>query len=238
LTVTKPLNVFVGGASGNDGFDFEGASNVGVMDVYVNPPGLTDHILWIKNSSFNYGGGTTDTASRGLSVEGWQGLAVIKNCRADAPFTDSFNFHNVYGATNMNVITINCTGSDCGRPIPGASGSYSNNGHTLHENVRAIDIAGHYRNTRGGAVRNINTSKAWYFGTLVEDDLGDITHGGVVGPTAYRVDDTAQIWAERTKVLMPAGATAYATGGGQIHKRNVYPTPHPDNPTTGTIDSY
>jgi hypothetical protein len=238
LTVDKPLNIFLGGESGNDGFDFEGGSNVGGIDVYVNPPGVVDHVLWVKNCSFNYSGGAIDTASRGVSVEGFQGLAVFENCRADAAATDGFNFHNVYGATNMNVLTINCSSADTGRPIPGASGSYSNNGHTLHEDVRAIDIAGHFSFTRGGAVRNIGTSKGWYFGTLVENDLGDIIHGGVVSPTAYRADDTAQIWVERTKVLMPPGTYGYASGGGTIRKRNVLPNPQPDHPSTGTITTY
>jgi hypothetical protein len=238
LNITNPINVFIGGVSGNDGFDFEGGSNVGVLAVFTATPGSTHHVLWVKNSSFNYGGGSTDTTTRGFSVEGWQGLTIAENCRADANFTDGFNFHNVYAATSMNAITLNCSATDCGRPIPGGNGSYSNNGHTLHEDVRAIDIAGQYRNTRGGAVRNINTSKGWYYGTLVENDMGDVIHGGVVPPTAFRMDDTAVSWVERTKVVMPPAGTAYATGGGTIHKRNVYPVAQPDNPTTGIIDTY
>jgi hypothetical protein len=235
FTISNPVNIYLGGTAGNDGWDCEGGSNVGVFAAFTATPGSTRHALIVKNSTFKYGGGVTDTGSRGVSVEGWQGLAWFSNCRADANQTDGFNFHNIYAATNRNSLTLNCTGYDNGR-----NPNTSNQGLTTHEDYVHVDIAGHYSGNHGGTVRCINTSKTWLLGTWVENDLGDIVYGGVVPPTAFRVDDTAVYWCDRTKVTMPAGGYSYfvATGTAAIHKRNTWPSQHPDTPNTGTIDTY
>ncbi|UDL14873.1 hydrolase [Arthrobacter phage Sarge] len=235
FTFSNPVNIYIGGTAGNDGWDCEGGSNIGVLAAFTNPPGTTRHVLIVKNSTFKYGGGVSDTVTRGVSVEGWQGLAWFSNCRADANQTDGFNFHNVYGATNRNGLTTNCTGYDNGR-YP----NQSNQGLTTHEDWVHVDIAGHYAGNHGGTVRCINTSKTWLAGTWVENDLGDQAYGGSVPPTAFRVDDTAVFWCDRTKVTMPAGGYSYvvSTGTAAIHKRDAWPSPHPDTPGTGTIDSY
>jgi hypothetical protein len=79
----------------------------------------------------------------------------------------------------------------------------------------------------------------WAFGTLIENDLGDLAHQGTIPPTCYRAADTATIWCERTKAIMPAGGYAYVAlvSGATIHKRNCWATPHLDS-GLGTIDTY
>jgi hypothetical protein len=231
---SNPVNIYIGGTSGNDGWDCEGGSNIGVLAAYTATPGTTRHALIAKNSTFKYGGGVVDTLTRGISVEGWQGLSWFPNCRADANQTDGLNFHNVYGAANMNVITLNCTAHDNGR-YP----NQSNQGWTSHENVKAIDIAGHYLGNHGGTIRPINTSKTLLVGSVSENDLGDIVYGGSVPPTAIRVDDSAEVWMDRVKVVMPAGGYGcVTTSTAKIHKRNPWPSQHPDTSNGGTIDTW
>lgn len=237
VSLRKAVNIYMGGTSGNDGFDIEGGNNIGVFDITVNPannPYTGKFVCVVKNSTFKYGGGVTDTITRAVSVEGWNGLAAFFNCRADAAQTDGFNFHNVYAAPSMNVLTINCTGYDNGRyPQP------SCNGWTAHEDVKGIDIAGHYKDSRGGTIRNINSSKMLAVGTWADGDFGDVPHGGSVPPTAYRMDDTAQLWADRTKATGAAGGYGYFTGSGTaaVHRKNAWPTPAPDS-GVGTFDTY
>jgi hypothetical protein len=234
MSLRSPVNVYIGGTSGNDGWDFEGGSNIGVLDVTTTTPGTTKHVLAVKNSTFKYGGGVVDTTARSVSVESWQGLAFFQNCRADAAQTDGWNFHNLYAAASMNVVTLNCTADDNGR-FP----QTSCNSHTAHENVRVIDIAGYFRESHGASIRYIDTVKGLLLETWVDGDHGDIPHGGVVPPTAFRADGSAQIWCDRTKATMPGGSYAYMTGNGTaaIHKRNAWPTPAPDS-GPGTYDTY
>lgn len=237
VALRKAVNFYMGGTTGNDGWDIEGGNNIGVFDITVNPannPYTGKFVCVVKNSTFKYGGGVTDTITRAVSVEGWNGLAAFFNCRADAAQTDGFNFHNVYAAASMNVLTVNCTGYDNGRyPQP------SCNAWTAHENVKGIDVAGYYKDSRGGTVRNINTSKMLAVGTWADGDFGDVPHGGTVPPTGFRIDDTSELWVERTKVTGPAGGYGYVTGasGAKIHRKNAWPTPSPDS-GTGTFDTY
>lgn len=234
---SNAVNVYIGGESGNDGFDCEGGSANGVLDAGVTSGATADKVLAVSNCSFRYGGGAIDNAAgRGVSVDSWRGLAIFSNVRADANLTDGFNAHNSQGAARVCMVTINCSATDNGRP-----GQQSCNGHTLHEDVKGIDIAGRYERNRGGTIRNINTSKALYIGTMVRDDLGDrgLSSTGTAIPTAVRMDDTAEAWFDRARVIMPAGANAYTTGGAGsiIHKRDCWPTAQPDA-GVGTYAAY
>ena len=235
----NPVNVYIGGVAGNDGFDFEGG-NANSVGLFANAtPGTTHRALVIKNCSFKYGGGAVDLGTNGLGVNGWEGLVLVVNCRADGNNTDGLNFHNSFAATSMTVITVNCSASDNGRPLQGAAGNYSCNGWTQHENIVGADIAGWYRDGHGGTVNTINNSKMWAFGTLAENDLGDYTWQGTIYPTCSVLADSAQIWCERTKVIMSATGYSYVAhvSTAVIHKKNCWPTPLPDS-GLGTIDSF
>lgn len=231
----NPVNVYMGGTSPGDGWDLEGGSNNAAFDASPTSPGSTRHVIAVKDSTFRYGGGTTDTGARAVAVDSWQGLAAFFNCRADGGWTDGFNFHNSNAASNMNVLTVNCSGYDNGRP-----GGVSCNGWTSHEDVKGIDVAGFYWGNHGGTVRSINTSKTWLAGTAIKDDYGDLfSASGSLPPTAVMVDDTATYWCDRVRLDMPAGGRGYRanTAGSAIHKHNCWPTPLPDS-GPGTIDTY
>lgn len=229
---TNAVSAYLGGTTPGDGFDCEGGSDTGVLHYATSTPGTTRHVVAVRDSAFRYGGGITDTGTRGVSVDSLYGLAAFFNCRADANQTDGFNFHNTYTAGNVNALTVNCTGHDNGR-----AGQVSNNGWTSHEDYKGIDVAGYYSGNRGGTMRSINTSKSWLVGTAVENDMGDKhTASGAVNPTAVRVDDTAVYWCDRVRINMPAGTYGYyAASGATIHKRNCWPVAMPD---VGTVDSY
>lgn len=238
---TSHVNIYIGGNNPGDGWDCEGGT-IGVIDSSALGGSLaSDKVLAVENSSFKYGGGIASQLAgapgRGVSIDNWRGLALFENCHASACDTDLFNWHNGASNSRVHILTINCTGFDTGRP-----GQPSNNGHTLHENVKGVDIAGQLEDTRGGTVRNIHTSKAYYAGTRTTNDMGDITLGSAaagIPPTGFRADDSAEVWCEYTDVRGPAGMVAYSTGaaGAKLHKRNVQPTPLADYSAVGTIDS-
>ena len=231
------VNMYIGGETGNDGFDVEGGHAYGGLEVTPTTASASEKVVAVANCSFKYAGGKIDNSvGRGVSIDNWHGLSIFSNVRADAALTDGFNFHNSIGVPRSMALTINCSATDNGRP-----GMQSCNSHTLHENVLAIDLCSKFEASRGGSVRNINTSKALYAGTLIKDDRGDVGlgGGGVVKPTAIRADDSAVIWCDRTRTDMPAGGYEYSTGSGTsaIHKRSTWPVHSPDS-GPGTIDAY
>jgi hypothetical protein len=176
-------------------------------------------VIAASGCTFKYGGGFTDTTTKGVAIDSLAGLAIFERCRADANWSDGFNAHNNYAATGALFMTVNSSAIDNGR-----AGSVSNNGWTMHEDVKGIDLAGYYERNRGGTIRSINGSKNYLAGTTVKDDLGDQYANGVIPPTAFQVDNNAEMWVDRTKVLQAAGSRAYvaAGGGSAIHQRDVY----------------
>jgi hypothetical protein len=224
-SVTK--HVYIGGATAADGFDCEGGSLYGVLDGVLASAPASDLVMAVSNCTFKYGGSSTDTNGRSVSLDSWKGLAYFYNCRADAGYTDGFNAHDSQTAGGCHLLTVNCSAYDNGK-----YGAQSCNGWTTHETVLGIDIAGHYVANKGGSLRSIDTSKSWFAGTAVENDIGDLGLGGsgVIRPTAVRVDDTAKFWMERCRIDMPAGTVAYSTGasGSTIYRRNCWPVAHPD----------
>lgn len=231
------VNLYIGGESGNDGFDVEGGHSYGGLEVTPTSASPTEKVIAVSNCTFKYAGGKIDNSvGRGVSIDNWHGAVVLSNVRADAALTDGFNFHNSIGAPRTLALTINCSATDNGRP-----GMQSCNSHTLHENVIAIDLCSTFNVSRGGSIRNINTSKAFYAGTYIKDDRGDVGlgGGGIVKPTAVRADDSATIWCDRTRTDMPAGGYEYFTGSGTstIHKRATWPVHSPDS-GPGTINVY
>ena len=231
--VRTATNVFVGGINPGNGFDVQGASQNGAMDIYIASPTATQHVCVVKDSSFKYAGGIVNVAPRGVSVDSFNGLTALFNCRADANATDAFNFHNSNAANGEYFICVNCTGFDNGR-----NPNTSNNGWTSHDNVVGIDVAGYYDGNRGGSCRSINTAQGWLVGTYVKNDQGDIAFGGSIPPTAFQVDNTAVYWLESPKVDMPGSTNGYVVNGvgTAIHLRNAWPT-GTTNSGSGTIDT-
>lgn len=218
------LSFYFGGATDNDGFDFEGN---GPMTGCLTYQGQTTaglpaskKALVIKNCAFRY------SSNRGLSVDGIDGICAVFNSDSGICWSDGFNFHNSPNGTNgeMHVLTVNCTGTDFGR-----NNTSSGNAWTTHETVRGIDLAGIYKMGRGGTVRSIQSSKSLLVGTYVENDLGDMTTtGGAVTPTAFQFDSPASAWLDRVKIVMPAstwGVKVIGVGASQakVYMRNLWP---------------
>lgn len=222
VKVTSPVSIFFGGASDNDGWDFEHGNSTAVFHYAPTTTPSTNKAVICTNCSFRYGGGpNAHTAVNGVSVDSIHGIAAFFNCRADANTVDGFNGHNTASTTAVpHILAVNCTATDNGRLT-----NQSCNGWTLHEGIPGLDVAGIYQSNRGGSVRCINTSKALLAGTTIANDQGDIAQGGTIAPTAVRVDDTAQIWMDGVRLDMPAGTISLhaASVGAAIRYRNMNP---------------
>lgn len=234
MPLNANTNIYIGGYSAGDGFDFEGGGNAGPFetDFSVTGVGTTDHVCVVENCTSRYAGGIVATTLKSWAVDSWRGLVIFNNCSGGASYTDGFNAHNTLSAAHVYMLTINCSSYDMGRF------NASCNGWTIHDTVVGIDICGDYRRGHGGTMRSINTSKQWFVGTQVADDQGDIVFGGTLRPTAVEMDDTAICWMDSVKIAMPAGTYALRTAGsGTIHTRNMPPHRLP-YAGTGTIDNY
>lgn len=218
IIVNADVSLYVGPQTGNDGFDFIGGNNNGVLDFDITTATSTLRACIFKNCTFNYGGGPTATGANGVAVDSMHGIAAFENCQADASWKDGFNFHNVRSSAGVFCLTINCAAVDSGR-----IGNQSCNGITHHEDCISIDIAGHYKNGRGGTAHSIGTSKTFFAGTYIDTDLGDIILGGNILPQAFRTGDTATYWLDRCKVTGPKNMYAMftATSGASIYYRNL-----------------
>lgn len=232
--LTTPTNIYIGGVTDSDNWELQGGGANGCLEVVFGSAPTSEKVLVAKNVISKYAGGVVDTIARCFALDSWRGLIYFNNCHGGASQTDCFNFHNALGASNMNVLTVNCTGIDLGR-----SGASSCNAWTLHDtNIVGIDLAGYYEESHGGGVRNIGASKSWMSGTIVKNDRGDKGLGGSgnLPPNAFGVDDTSVMWCERTRADMPAGTAAYrAVSTATIHRRQCYPTGLPDS-GLGTFD--
>lgn len=227
------INFYMGGRENNSGFDLEGGTEGAISVVMQSAPSSTKSLV-IENCTFKYGGGYTTTSGKSVNIETWNGLVYFSNCRADAGWTDGFNFHNTNGASSTNVLTVNCTAYDNGRGV-----AQTCNGWTTHDNIVGVDISGYYVNNRGGTCRSIENSKSWLAGTAVVDDLGDLAVGGTIPPTAFRVDNNAVYWLDRVRMNMPASSFGYYAylSSSTIHLRNPWPSGLITD-GGGTIDTY
>jgi hypothetical protein len=236
--ITRAVNLYFGGEFGNDGFDLEGGSSLGVIDVRPATVSPTQKVLALSNLTARYGGGKIDAqAGRGVSVDGWHGLAIAKNVSADFNQTDGFNLHATAAVAFSGLLTINCDAVDNGR-----LGGSSCNSHTLHEDAIGIDVCSRFERGHGGTIRNIGTSRALYAGTYIADDRGDtyLAGGGTLPPAAVRIDESAKAWCDSTRTVMPAGGTEYATSvsTAKIFKRNTWPTRTPDSGPIASFAAY
>lgn len=209
-----------GGGNANGAFDY----NIGSSVTDLTTRAICARNVTCVNYSFNSSG-----AGRGWSIDGLHGICYLENCASLNARTDLFNFHDTRGGTvpgvKTRVVTINCVGRFAGidvRPI-GGSNFISCNGHTLHEDVRAIDLGGDYRFASGGCVRNIGTSQSFYAGTA-SHDRGDRWLGSTTQPTGYRAQDAAEIYLFRAKLPVSGASSsiAYHNAGGGIFLRDCW----------------
>lgn len=234
LELDGTVNVFLGGLSGNDGFDLMGGNSAGLLNAQTGLPSATAHAIVAANSSFRWAGGLTGTSARCINLDSINGIGAFFNCDASAGATDGFNIHNTNAASTTGLITVNCTGFDNGRGV-----STSCNAWTNHEDSWGIDVCGSYEGNHGGTARSVNAAKAHFVGTFITDDLGDITNGGSIPPTAFRVDDTAEYWLDGCRVRMPSGgysAVSYSAGS-KVHLHGCQFGALPTG-GAGTVDTF
>lgn len=196
-----------------EGFDFEGGGYCSVSAQCTALP-KSPLVLVLKNCSMKYAGGALNTGGCALLANSWHGVVGMFDCHCSKALRDGYNFHNTSAAgASTFALLVNCTATDCG-----SYGQTSCNALTLHEDCIGIDIAGRYESCRGGTIRNIGTSKCLLLGTEIRGDTGDWT---ATIPTAVRVTDTAQVWAQSVAVHMPSATVNWqADAGAKIYRRN------------------
>jgi len=216
-----PVNLYFGGQTTSDGFDFEGGSSSSCLNIAFTSKPANNKVCVATGCTFKYAGGVINASATGVAINSLHGLGAFFNCRFDANSTDGLNTHNNITPTAVcHTIAVNCSGFDNGR-----NSGVSCNSFTLHEDCTGADFAGIYRGSAGGSVRNINASKCFLAGTIIATDLGDLHQTGSQYPSAITIDDTSVCYADGVIIDMPAGS--YATNiksGASFYHRNVAPT--------------
>lgn len=218
------LSLFFGGETEADGFDFEGgyvsgASGGCLYLAYNAGSGRPSAKVMVAaiGCTFRYAGGTGGSECNAIAVLGLHGLAAFDRCDASKASADGFNLHNQSGAYAFGaepaLLTVGCTGFDNGRGV-----SVSNNGWTLHEDCRGVDIGGRYAMSRGSTVHIINDSRALMVGTTAELSVGDVVNGGATGPCEFRVADDARMTLRLCTARPPSSSdiAARAEGNGRL----------------------
>lgn len=222
FSLTNEVNVFMGSVDGSP-WILEGGSGDAFGVAISDPtPGEFKAVV-LDGVTARFAG------QDGFGTNAFPGVVAAFNCHAAGNAKDAFN---ASGTVDSFLLTSNCRGVDSGR-----AGLTSCNGWTLHANATGMDVAGVYQRNRGGTVRNIDSTKAYLFGTLIADDQGDQILGGSLEPTGIRAEDSATIWGDRVIVDQPAGGFAYTAEGGTIHLRDATPGNHRIL-SGGTIDTY
>lgn len=227
-------NMYVGGVAPGDGFDLEGGDAKGVMTIEPSAVPASRKIVAVEGVTMKYGGGFDQTGTRGLGMTGMHGLVIMSGCRSSSNVTDNFNGHNDNAPTTASqgtLVLVNCTGLKPG----GEQLSCQND--TAHEDVLMVDLGGVLKDSSGGNIRNIGTSKFWGVGLSISNDKGDLNAGGSISPTAVRADDSAVIYLDACFVDQPSGYGLYASAGASIFTRNMM-TPRLASAGAGTISTY
>lgn len=226
FSIRSRVNVYIGPATARSRWVLMGGgTGGGPFEVTITGAASTPNVIVAKNVTSLFGGAAYDAQSsasgRGFSLEGLYGTAWLENCSWHGAATDGVNAHNVAAVSRMQVVTLNCSGTDTGRP-----GFVSCNHLTAHEaNIRWIDAGGDYRDSHGGLVRNIDTSRMYTVGSRFAADAGDLFAGGTVMPTLLAAHGTSTIWAESATLVGPAGSVGYsADSGAALYRRNCEPT--------------
>lgn len=234
MTGATPYNLYIGGVSEGDGFDFEGSSG-NILTLAPSAATSSVRALVVDNCTFKYGGAWGD-GTRLVGIDSFAGLVYLHKCRGDASMTDFFNLRNTRGSSKLYGLTVNCSGFDNGR-----APNDSCNAWTGHDDVTMIDVAGDYRANHGGTCASVNTAKGFLAGTRILDDKGALQYAtaNVIGPTAVYVRDAAEYWCDGVVADMPAGSWAFnaRAAGSKIHLRNCPPTRGAIG-GLGTVDSY
>ena len=156
---------------------------------------------------------SAQTAKDGLEAKG-AGLFASYDCTMSSNSKDGFNYH-FEGAVIPNVLQVRCKGYKNGQIV---LTSQSNNGSTVHDGIKLIDIGGEFLGSVGTNFGHIdNDTQVWAVGTLAGNSDGDEINGGGIDYGAFGVwVGTATMWLDSCTdkgsnigVFAGGGSTAY-----------------------------
>ncbi|RYZ93058.1 MAG: hypothetical protein EOP06_02245 [Proteobacteria bacterium] len=219
FSLNSAVNLYVGNDDGVSNFILEG----GASNFRALPQTTAKRIVVGKNILSRFTGGKVNPTGNGMSSDSFWGSMWLFNCTSNHNMNDGFNLHNFSNVAECYLVTVNCSGHNNG--VGPSISQVSCNGWTNHDVSFGADFSGYYIGNRGGTIRSVNACSAFFAGTLVKDDFGDLMNGGVMSPTAFRTDNTVIFWCYRTKVDMPSHTAGYlAASGSKIFMRDICPT--------------
>lgn len=169
------------------GFDFEGGAN----GALYSTAGVVRNFV-AEDCTFKYAGSVT-TPIDGVQLLNMEGITAFFRCGVAANTKDGFNWHWSRGGTPaMYALTVDCWARDNGRGT-----STSNNGHTIHDAMVAIDVNGEYKGNYGGSVHIVGGSSLWCVGTVCEDSLGDTSMGGTIPSSGFIAGLTTDVYVNK-----------------------------------------
>ncbi|MEZ5682131.1 MAG: hypothetical protein R3E14_12650 [Erythrobacter sp.] len=211
-----PVSIYLGGNDASSGFDTIGG-NTGAALAYETTE-LPSHMkaLVVEGCTFRYNGGAWSVPSggNGIRVKNLHGLALFSDCDSSNNTRDGFSAGNAIAGTATHMVTVNCRAIRNGDRLSGYNTSQSDNAYTLHNDTIGLDLAGQFRETGGGGVRNVGTSAGLMIGTQISDDRGDRMVGGIVDPGAVVADEQSEIWLDRVSLAMPPASTPVRVASG------------------------
>lgn len=120
------------------------------------------------------------------------------NCEASKNGKDGFNIHK-NGSVIPSGLFVNCSGYENGL----VATSTSNNGITIHDGVKAIDIGGDWRGSVGTNAGHVSDdTQVWHFGSVAGDSAGDTYNGGSIDYGAFGVwSGAAEMWLDSCRSI-------------------------------------
>lgn len=171
-----------------EGFDLQGGYTGNIEAI----TSVTRNVVGVE-CSFKYSGGSA-SLNDAVRIDNMPGLALFVRCTTACSAKDGFNAHYTTAtADTAYMVTLDCIGRNNGRYT-----SVSNNGLTLHESVKGIDVNGAYGGNFGTNVYIVGSAQLWAVGTDALNSQGDTSLGGTFPPTDFQTGNTSQMWVEGT----------------------------------------
>ena len=221
---SNPVNIYLGAADQASGFDTLGGSNgAGFVYEVTTLPAAMKAVV-VERATFRYNGGadTVPSGADGVRMQGLHGLALFSDCDSSNNTRDGFSIANSLAGARGHMVTVNCRALRNGDRRNGYNTSQSDNAYTLHADTVGCDLAGDFRETGGGAIRNVGTSRGLMIGTRISNDYGDRLVGGIVDPGGVVADENAHIWLDRVELAMsPSTAPIRVAAGAEVRTRRM-----------------
>jgi len=210
------LSVIGASFTGNHNVYMSGIKCFGGNTGALTVKGGQDNYFVVDNCSFQlaYRGGGTLEPKDGCEILGCKMFAAF-NSDASINSKDGFNLH-IEGAVEPSMLTVNCTGFDNGQID---STSTSNNGITVHDGLKAIDIGSTWLGSVGTNAGHVGDgTQVWHFGSAAGQSAGDIINGGPINYGGFGAwSGAAEVWLDDcTDFSTDRGVTASGTASAYI----------------------